>query len=57
VKSGETLGAMLLSYANVQFYQELMARARAAIEEGSLARFTDELRRRYARSDEPPDES
>jgi queuine tRNA-ribosyltransferase len=57
VKSGETLGALLLSYANVQFYQELMARARAAIEEGSLARFTDELRRRYARSDEPPDES
>jgi queuine tRNA-ribosyltransferase len=57
VRSGETLAAMLLSYANVQFYQELMARARAAIEEGSLARFTDELRRRYARSDEPPGES
>ena len=34
VRSGETLGAMLLSYANVQFYQELMARAREAIEAG-----------------------
>jgi queuine tRNA-ribosyltransferase len=57
VKSGETLGAMLLSYANVQFYQELMARSREAIEEGSLARCTDELRRRYARSDEPPEDT
>ncbi|HUT50327.1 MAG TPA: tRNA guanosine(34) transglycosylase Tgt, partial [Alphaproteobacteria bacterium] len=28
VKSGESLGGMLLTYANVQFYQELMARAR-----------------------------
>ena len=56
VKSGETLGAMLLSYANVQFYQELMARARAAIEAGQFAQFSDELRRRYARSDQSPDE-
>ncbi len=53
-RSGETLGAMLLSYANVQFYQELMARAREAIEAGRFASFTEELRRRYAkRSDEP----
>jgi queuine tRNA-ribosyltransferase len=48
VKSGETLGAMLLSYANVQFYQELMARAREAIAQGRFASFTDEVRRRYA---------
>ncbi|MEX1060774.1 MAG: tRNA guanosine(34) transglycosylase Tgt, partial [Methyloceanibacter sp.] len=47
VKSGETLGAMLLSYTNVQFYQELMARARDAIEEGRFAAFADEVRRRY----------
>ena len=52
VKSGETLGAMLLSYANVQFYQELMARARAAIEKGQLASFIEEVQRRYAKSDE-----
>ena len=38
VRSGETLGAMLLSYANVQFYQELMARAREAIATGPLRR-------------------
>jgi queuine tRNA-ribosyltransferase len=48
VKSGETLGAMLLSYANVQFYQELMARAREAIAQGRLASFAENLRRRYA---------
>ena len=35
VRSGEALGAMLLSYANVQFYQELMARAREAIGKGA----------------------
>ena len=57
VRSGETLGAMLLSYANVQFYQELMARAREAIEEGRLAGFTAELRRRYAKSSDEPDEA
>ena len=42
VRSGETLGAMLLSYANVQFYQELMARAREAIAQGRFAAFADE---------------
>ena len=57
VKSGETLGAMLLSYANVQFYQELMARARSAIEAGNFAAFTEDLRRRYANSDAPPDDA
>jgi queuine tRNA-ribosyltransferase len=50
VKSGETLGAMLLSYANVQFYQELMARAREAITQGEFGRFVEEVRRRYAAS-------
>jgi queuine tRNA-ribosyltransferase len=48
VKSGETLGAMLLSYANVQFYQELMARAREAIAQGRYLGFVEDLRRRYA---------
>ena len=47
VKSGEMLGAMLLSYANVQFYQELMARARAAIANGEFAAFAEDVRRRY----------
>jgi queuine tRNA-ribosyltransferase len=52
VKSGEALGAMLLSYANVQFYQELMARAREAIAQGSFASFAEKVRRRYATASE-----
>ena len=57
VRSGETLGAMLLSYANVQFYQELMVRARQAIEAGSLASLSEELSRRYTKSSDEPDET
>jgi len=52
VKSGETLGAMLLTYANVQFYQELMARAREAIGQGRFAAFAEDVRRRYAAAGE-----
>jgi queuine tRNA-ribosyltransferase len=37
VKAGEILGAMLLTWHNLHFYQGLMARARAAIERGGLA--------------------
>jgi queuine tRNA-ribosyltransferase len=55
VKSGETLGAMLLSYANIQFYQELMARARDAIEAGSFASFVEEVRRRYSPTSDDED--
>jgi queuine tRNA-ribosyltransferase len=51
VKSGETLGAMLLSYANVQFYQELMARARDAIAAGRFTAFADDVARRYTASE------
>jgi queuine tRNA-ribosyltransferase len=51
VKAGEILGAMLVSYANIQFYQELMARARAAIAEGTFAAFADDVRQRYATRD------
>jgi queuine tRNA-ribosyltransferase len=52
VRSGETLGAMLLSYANVQFYQELMAGAREAIAAGQFAAFADDVARRYAGADD-----
>jgi len=48
VRSGEALGAMLLSYANVQFYQELMGRAREAIAQGSFASLAEDVKRRYA---------
>jgi len=37
VKSGEFLGAMLLSWANIAFYQQLMGAMRAAIAEGRFA--------------------
>jgi queuine tRNA-ribosyltransferase len=47
VRCGETLGAMLLSWANVHFYQELMARAREAIDRGELAAFVEDVKRRY----------
>jgi queuine tRNA-ribosyltransferase len=57
VKSNETLGAMLLSYANVQFYQELMARTREAIASGHLAELIKDVRRRYGTSDAPPDDA
>ncbi len=55
VKSGETLGAMLLSYANVQFYQELMARSREAILQGRFAAFAEDVLRRYQSSGDDAD--
>jgi queuine tRNA-ribosyltransferase len=41
VKSGEYLGAMLLSWVNTAFYQELMAAMRAAIAEGRFASWAE----------------
>jgi queuine tRNA-ribosyltransferase len=52
IKSGEMLGAMLISYANVQFYQELMAKARAAIGARNFVAFAEDVARRYAVDDE-----
>ncbi|MGD9829721.1 MAG: tRNA guanosine(34) transglycosylase Tgt [Hyphomicrobiaceae bacterium] len=46
VRSGEYLGAMLLSWANTHFYQELMGAIRQAIAEGRYAAFLAETRRR-----------
>jgi queuine tRNA-ribosyltransferase len=42
-KAGEILGAMLLSWANVHFYQELMAEARKAIAEQRFAGFAAKI--------------
>jgi queuine tRNA-ribosyltransferase len=50
VRSGEMLGVMLLSWANVHFYQELMACARSAILAGAFLPFAQDVRRRYAAS-------
>jgi queuine tRNA-ribosyltransferase len=46
VKSGEYLGAMLLSWANVAFYQQLMSAMRAAIAEGRFAAWAAETKGR-----------
>ena len=43
VKCGEVLGAMLLSWANVHFYQELMAGAREAIARGAFAAYAEDV--------------
>ena len=46
-KSGEILGAMLLTEHNLTFYQQLMAAMRAAIAEGQFAAFASQFRRDY----------
>lgn len=48
VKAGEILGMMLLTQANVAYYQELMAGLRGAIGEGRLADFIAETRAQWA---------
>lgn len=47
VRSGEMLGAMLMTEHNLYFYQMLMARLRAAIEIGRLAEFAAKFLARY----------
>jgi queuine tRNA-ribosyltransferase len=47
VKSGEVLGAMLLSTHNICFYQQLMAALRAAIAERRLQAFARDFLTRY----------
>lgn len=47
IRSGEILGAMLLTEHNVWFYQQLMAAMRAAIAEKRLSVFMADFRNRY----------
>ena len=47
VKAGEILGMMLLTQANVAYYQSLMAGLRGAIEQGRLADFIAETRAQW----------
>jgi queuine tRNA-ribosyltransferase len=47
VRSGEILGAMLMTEHNLWFYQRLMQELRAAIAEGRLKAFADAFRARY----------
>jgi queuine tRNA-ribosyltransferase len=54
VRSGETLGAMLLSEINVAYYQRLMADIRQAISQGVFASFRERTRADWARGDIAP---
>lgn len=54
IRSGEILGAMLLTWHNLQFYQDLMADLRAAISESRLTEFANGFRARYAEGDIDP---
>jgi queuine tRNA-ribosyltransferase len=54
VKSGETLGAMLLSEINIAYYQQLMADIRQAISQGSFEGFREQTRAQWAQGDIAP---
>ncbi len=49
IRSGEYLGAMILSWVNTVFYQDLMAAMRAAIEERRFAAWAEETKARIAK--------
>jgi queuine tRNA-ribosyltransferase len=51
VKSGETLGAMLLSEINIAYYQSLMRDIRDAIARGTFGDFRERTRADWARGD------
>jgi queuine tRNA-ribosyltransferase len=51
VKSGETLGAMLLSEINIAYFQHLMAGMRGAIADGNFEQFYAQTRADWARGD------
>src|SRR5579862_7810620 len=51
VRSGETLGAMLLSDINIAYYQHLMSEIRHAISQGSFASFCERTRREWEHGD------
>jgi queuine tRNA-ribosyltransferase len=54
IKSGEMLGSMLLTWANIHYYQQLMAGIREAIGQGRLEEFAAETRAAWAAGDIPP---
>ena len=51
VRSGETLGAMLLSEINIAYYQHFMSEIRHAIAQGSFASFCERTRREWEQGD------
>jgi queuine tRNA-ribosyltransferase len=54
VKSGETLGAMLLSEINLAYYQRLMHDIRDAISQGTFTSFCERTRAEWAKGDIAP---
>ncbi|MGA2995378.1 tRNA guanosine(34) transglycosylase Tgt [Bradyrhizobium sp.] len=54
VRSGETLGAMLLSEINIAYYQLLMSEIRQAISQGTFASFREQTRSDWAKGDIAP---
>ena len=54
VRSGETLGAMLLSEINIAYYQHLMQGIRQAIAEGTFESFRARTREQWAEGDIAP---
>jgi queuine tRNA-ribosyltransferase len=54
VRSGETLGAMLLSEINIAYYQRLMHDIRDAIAQGTFASFRERARADWAKGDIAP---
>ena len=54
VKSDEILGATLLTWNNLWYYQDLMRDLRAAVEQGRLAEFAASFHEEQARGDIPP---
>jgi len=54
VRSNEIIGSMLISWHNLQYYQDLMADMRAAIEGGKLTHFASEFAIQQAAGDIEP---
>src|ERR1700710_1434303 len=54
VRSGETLGAMLLSEINIAYYQRLMHDIRDAIAQGGFASFRERARADWSKGDIAP---
>ena len=57
VKSGESLGGMMLSWVNTVFYQDLMAAMRAAIAEGRFDAWAEETKARISARTSGPHEA
>ncbi len=51
IRAGEILGAMLLTWHNLQFYQDLMQGLRTAIAAGSLTKHANDFRAEYQSGD------